>query len=143
MSNAKAHGRLAAALEYLGYLDDRGVAIVSTSPQSLIPHLGQATASGERARDILTHIMAEIPASGDPFPVSLPNQEQGDFWIAYHHQRAAFRAGQLPKGEPSPDDRWEIRIESDLKTWALENGGSKLVRTLLRRARNEALGINL
>lgn len=40
-----------------------------------------------------------------------------------------------PDDEPPADDRLNIRIDTDLKEWCLANGGSRLIRDLLRQAR--------
>jgi len=63
---------------------------------------------------------------------------QSDFWLGYYHQRAEFRAGRLPalpETEPDLDTRYEMRMDADLKAWTKANGGDKLIRALLRTAR--------
>lgn len=40
--------------------------------------------------------------------------------------------------EPAADDRLNVRIDTDLKEWCLANGGSRLIRDLLRQARHDA-----
>lgn len=43
-----------------------------------------------------------------------------------------------PDDEPTADDRLNVRIDTDLKDWCLANGGSRLIRDLLRQARHDA-----
>jgi hypothetical protein len=46
------------------------------------------------------------------------------------------RLGRSDDDEPPADDRLNIRIDTDLKEWVLANGGSRLIRDLLRQARD-------
>lgn len=132
-------GRLLAALEHLGTVErpSRLYEQASITPSYLIHPLSQATATGsERAYDILTPIVGQLPA--DAFSGSLNAEHQGDFGLGYYHQRAELRAGVLPKlpeSEPPADERIELRLDRDLKEWTLANGGGKLIRALLRSAR--------
>lgn len=129
-------GRLLAALEHLGTAERHRLYVqASVAPAALVPALARATESGEAAAELLTPIVAQL--APDAFAGQLGDEEGSDFALGYYHQRAQFRTGALPLDGEEPDlsDRWEIRIEPDLKQWALENGGSRLVRTLLREAR--------
>jgi len=60
--NARILGQLAAALEHLGHLDERGVGGAATSPISLVSPMAHATVSNEAARDMLMPIMASFAA---------------------------------------------------------------------------------
>lgn len=130
-------GRLLAALEHLGATDQprRLYVLASTAPAAMQPAIARASAQ-ETGADLLTPIMAELPP--DAFSRQLSDEESSDFALGYYHQRAEFRAGRLPAlpdKEPDLEERWEIRIEPDLKRWAIEHGGGKLIRALLRAAR--------
>lgn len=130
-------GRLLAALERLGVIDNphRLYELASTTPAYLVAPLNKATAD-DSSEDILLPIMTQLPS--DAFSGALNAEAQSEFALGYYHQRADFRAGllpTLPEEEPAADERWEIRIDADLKQWAMDNGGSKLVRALLRAAR--------
>ena len=54
---------------------------------------------------------------------------------------ALRQANELPgvvnEEEPPADARLDVRLDADLKAWALEHGGSRLIRDLLRQARSE------
>lgn len=133
-------GRLLAALEHLGTPDPRRLyELASVEPVHLVQMLNRVTADGgQEAEEILLPIVAQLPP--DAFAGTLNAEAQSEFALGYYHQRAEFRAGRLPalpESEPDLDDRWEIRIEPDLKRWALDNGGSRLVRALLRTAREQ------
>lgn len=66
--------------------------------------------------------------------------EQGSFHLGLWQQRAEKVQNVLvAKEEANLDARWEIRLESDLKNWALQNGGSGLVRSLLRNYKNATI----
>ncbi len=82
--------------------------------------------------------MAEL--SSDAFDRQLTDEESSDFALGYYHQRAQFSAGRLPalpEAEPDLDMRYELRMDADLKDWTKRNGGDKLIRALLRRARGD------
>lgn len=135
-------GRLLAALEHLQATPQPRQLYVqaSSSPAAMQQSIVRASAT-EAGTDLLTPIMADLPA--DAFARPLTDEEASDFGLGYYHQRAAFRAGRLPKlpdAEPELDARYELRIDADLKVWVKANGGDKLIRALLRdaRARHEA-----
>lgn len=126
-------GRLLAALEHTGYADRRLVTQASEVPALAAPALSRATAQHE---DLLLPIVAQLPP--DAFSRPLSEEEQSAFWLGYYHQRADFRKGVLPvlpEKEPKLEERYELRIDADLKAWVRENGGDKLIRALLRAAR--------
>lgn len=137
-------GRLLAALEHLKAVDNihRLYEQASITPSYLTHPLNQATANGgERAHDILMPIVAQLPP--DAFQGPLTAEHQADFSLGYYHQRAEFCAGRLPKlpeNEPDLDSRYEFRIDADLKAWVKANGGDKLIRALLREARDRHEG---
>lgn len=129
-------GRLLAALEYLKATDQPRQLYVQASshPSAMVPVLAHATASGKA--DILTPIVAQLPENA--FSGELSNEDSSDFALGYYHQRAAFRKGllpELPESEPELEARYEFRIDPDLKAWVKTNGGDKLIRALLRAAR--------
>jgi len=131
-------GRLLAALEHLGHVErpHRLYELASVAPSHLVLSLNRATAAGGHAHDILTPIVAQLPA--DAFSSTLNDTAQSDFALGYYHQRSELRAGQLPtlpNDEPDLDARYELRIDADLRAWTKANGGDKLIRTLLRSAR--------
>ncbi len=129
-------GRLLSALEHLKATNQPRQLYVQASshPEALAPILARATASG--GEDILTPIVAQLPP--DALSGELSNEDQSEFALGYYHQRADFRKGllpSLPETEPDLDTRYEFRIDADLKSWVKANGGDKLIRALLRSAR--------
>lgn len=131
-------GRLLAALEHLeATTQPRQLYVQASShPAALVPVLARATASG--GMDILTPIVSQLPT--DAFSGELSNEEASDFALGYYHQRADFRKGllpTLPETEPDLDTRYEFRVDADLKAWVKSNGGDKLIRALLRSAREQ------
>lgn len=132
-------GRLLATLEHLKAIEHphRMYELASIEPVLLAAPLNRVTATGdERTHDILMPVVAELPP--DAFSGTLNAEQQSAFGLGYYHQRAEFRAGLLPKlpeKEPDLDDRYELRMSTDLKAWTKANGGDKLIRALLRAAR--------
>lgn len=129
-------GRLLAALEHLKATSQPRQLYVQASshPAALAPVLAKATASG--GMDVLTPIVAQLPP--DAFSGAFSDEEASDFALGYYHQRADFRKGllpPLPESEPDLDTRYEFRVDADLKAWIKANGGDKLIRALLRAAR--------
>ncbi len=136
MSTAYQLGRLLAALEHLKATDNprRLYELASIDPIHLAIPLSNATAAG--GEDILLPIVSELPP--DAFSGTLNDTAQSEFALGYYHQRAAFRAGRLPRlpeSEPDLNNRYEFRIDADLKAWIKAHGGDKLIRALLRQAR--------
>lgn len=133
-------GRLLAAIGHLGATGDaqRLYELASVEPSNLVAPLARATAQGDAAQAVLTPILAELEPGA--FDDTLSNEEQSEFALGYYHQRGEFRRGNLPvltNDEPAQDDTLLLRIDGDLKAWTLANGGSKLIRSLLRQARGE------
>ena len=131
-------GRLLAALEHLKATNQPRQLYVQASshPAAMAPVLAKATSAG--GVDILTPIVSQLPA--DAFNGELSNEEASDFALGYYHQRADFRKGllpSLPETEPDLDARYELRMDADLKAWVKANGGDKLIRALLRTAREQ------
>lgn len=134
-------GRLLAALEHLNATSAPRQLYVQASvrPSAMQAALNRATAQG--GEDILMPIVAQLPP--DAFSGELSDEAQSDFALGYYHQRAAFRAGLLPvlpDAEPDLDARYEFRIDADLKAWTKANGGDRLIRALLREARQKHEG---
>lgn len=131
-------GRLAAALERLGALAPNTLYMAYEQPAQLSPLIARAMEKGADAEALLLPLIAQIPSDPNPFEQKLTVEQQSTFGLGYYHQRAEFRAGLLPKlpeSEPDLDDRYELRIDTDLKAWTKANGGDKLIRTLLRAAK--------
>lgn len=137
MRKAYQLGRLLAALDHVGATNDvqRLYELASTEPSQMVAVLGRATTKNEQAQNVLTPILAELEPSA--FDDTLGNEEQSEFALGYYHQRAEFRRGNLPQltmDEPALTERYEFRIDADLKAWVRAHGGDKLVRSLLREA---------
>lgn len=131
-------GRLLAALEHLKATSQPRQLYVQASshPAVLAPVLAKATSAG--GVDILTPIVGQLPENA--FSGELSNEQQSEFALGYYHQRADFRKGllpTLPETEPDLDTRYEFRVDTDLKAWVKSNGGDKLIRALLRSAREQ------
>lgn len=70
------------------YLDDEGVGLASTSPQTMIPAIGQATEHSQAARDELTKVVSEMD---EPWPATMTMEMQSQFWLGYYWQRAEMQ----------------------------------------------------
>lgn len=131
-------GRLVAALEHANVLvSPRSVELAPQQPAvHIAPAIARLASTGRS--DLVADIMAELPPDA---LTTTPLTAEGDYWLGYYHQRAEIRRGAAPgpgipaRAEPELDTRYEFRIDTDLKAWIKQNGGDKLIRALLRAAR--------
>ena len=109
--------------------------------QSIPPLLGVLYAKGKG--ESLTPLVAKI--SPNALGGTFSKDEQGAFAVGYAHEMAHVP---LPESQDDLDEgdveaglnnRWNIRIGTELKEWARSRGGSKLVRRLLEAERAREL----
>lgn len=128
-------GKLFAQLEREGAVEMRAYQLASTHPtQVIVPAFTRLAELGKT--DAIVEVMNELPQ--DAFSVSpLAPDEQAEFPLGYYHEKArGLRAsGEHPDEEEAFTAQLLVRLEPSLKKWAIEHGGSRLVRSLLRTER--------
>lgn len=136
MTNSKGYllGKLFAQLEHEGAVRYQDYQIASMAPTSVIvPAFSRLAEMGKA--DAIIDVMNELPMDAlDGKPLS--PSDQSDFPMGYYQQKARFlRSTEQTDEEEQFTAQLLIRLEPALKKWTIENGGSKLVRTLLRTER--------
>jgi hypothetical protein len=132
-------GRLFALLAQLGVLEqplEQSYHQASTSPPQVIPQaLATVIAAGKE--EALFSLMERLPL--DAFDGPLNRREQGAFALGYTHERTGFP---LPSTEEEQDEegqglteRYEFRVDPQLKEWIKREGGGPFIRALLRNER--------
>ncbi len=129
-------GRLFALLATLEVLDESPEQLyqkaAATPPQVLPAAIAKAIATGKE--EALFPLLNALPL--EAFDSGLNRREQGAFSIGYVHERTG-RPVPLPEEEtddlePELTDRYEFRIDPQLKEWLKTQGGGGFVRTILR-----------
>jgi hypothetical protein len=132
-------GRLFALLAQQGVLEqpaEQCYRQASTSPPQVFPQaLAAAIAAGKE--EALFPLMKQLPL--DAFDGSLNRREQGAFALGYTHERTGFTP---PSIEEEADEegqelteRYEFRVDPQLKEWIKREGGGPFIRALLRNER--------
>lgn len=108
----------------------------STVPPQVMPK-ALATLIEAGKEELLFPLMKQLPL--DAFDGPLNRREQGAFAMGYTHERAGYA---LPSPEDEGDDegqelteRYEFRLDPQLKEWIKLQGGGTFIRTLLRNER--------
>lgn len=138
-------GRLFVLLAKLGGLEqspEQYYRQASTSPPQVIPQaLATVIAAGKE--EALFPLMKCLPL--DAFDGSLNRREQGAFALGYTHERIGFS---LPLTEEEQDEegqelteRYEFRLDPQLKEWIKREGGGPFLRTLLRNERARQISV--
>lgn len=131
-------GRLFASLARLGALEEpaRLYQSASTTPPQVFPQaLAAAIEAGKE--EALYPLMKLLPQ--DAFEGPLNRRELGAFAIGYAHERAGYQGPLLEEEgddlEQELTERYEFRLESQLKEWIKTNGGGAFIRSVLRAER--------
>ncbi|HLG75972.1 MAG TPA: hypothetical protein VKX46_06130 [Ktedonobacteraceae bacterium] len=136
-------GRLFALLAMQGVLEEapeRLFRLASTAPPQVLPKaLAALIESGKE--EVLYPLLGRLPL--DAFDGPLNRREQGAFALGYAHERS----GQpMPLVEEEHDgeeqdltDRYEFRVDAQLKDWIKSNGGGSFIRDILRAERARSL----
>ena len=130
-------GRLLAVFEREGALattPQRAYELASlNSVPVLVPAIAKLNGMGKG--DAIMDIMVELPMNAFSNGV-LTSKEQADFALGYYHERnGVTRLTSLEEDTTAFTDRYEVRMEPDLKQWMLAHGGAQLIRSLLRAER--------
>jgi hypothetical protein len=87
--------------------------------------------------EILFPLLRQLPL--DAFDGSLNRREQGAFALGYAHERTGYP---MPSLEEEHDDeeqglteRYEFRLDPQLKEWVKMQGGGSFIRATLRNER--------
>ncbi len=114
--------------------------LASTAPPQVIPRaLTTMIAAGKE--EVLFPLLSQLPL--DAFSGPLNRREQGAFALGYAHERTGFSP---PPVEEEPDDeeqglteRYEFRVDPQLKEWIKTNGGGTFMRAILRAERESRM----
>jgi len=128
-----AHGALESSPESLYQL-------ASTAPPQVIPRAiaGMIEAGKE---EVLFPLMRQLPL--DAFDGALNRREQGAFALGYMHERSGYSTPlteeERDNDEPDLTERYEFRLDPQLKEWLKIRGGGAFIRNLLRAERITAV----
>lgn len=110
--------------------------LASTAPPQVLPK-ALATAIEAGKEEALFPLMKLLPL--DAFDGPLNRREQGAFAIGYAHERAGYLVPLLDEEgddvEQELTERYEFRVEPQLKEWIKTNGGGAFIRAVLRAER--------
>jgi hypothetical protein len=107
-----------------------------THPPQVIPQaLATVIAAGKE--EALFPLMKHLPL--DAFDGPLNRREQGAFALGYTHERTgiSFPSAEAEQEEDGQEltERYEFRVDPQLKEWIKREGGGPFIRTLLRNER--------
>jgi hypothetical protein len=139
VQNSKGYllGKLFAQLEREGAVRYEDYQVASMSPTNIIVPAFSRLAK-MRKMDAIQDVMLEMPMDAFDGQVLSPS-DQADFPLGYYHEKARWRRPEVDE-EAAFDATLLVRLDSPLKQWTLEHGGSKLVRSLLRAERERQKG---
>jgi hypothetical protein len=102
-------------------------------PQVLSQALATVIAAGKE--EALFSLMECLPL--DAFDGPLNRREQGAFALGYTHERIGFALPEEEQDEEGQEltERYEFRLDPQLKEWIKREGGGSFLRTLLRNER--------
>ncbi len=107
----------------------------ATPPQVIPKALATVIESGKE--ELLFPLMKLLPL--DAFDGPLNRREQGAFAIGYTHERAGYSLSLLEEeGEDEGQElteRYEFRLDPQLKEWIKLRGGGTFIRSVLRNER--------
>lgn len=132
-------GRLFAFLamhEGLPQLAEQLYQQASTVPPQVFPK-ALATVIEAGKEELLFPLMKQLPL--DAFDGPLNRREQGAFAMGYTHERAGYSISSLEdEGEDEAQElteRYEFRLDPQLKEWIKLQGGGTFIRSILRNER--------
>ena len=136
-------GRLFAHLAFQGALEQPPEQLyqqASTAPPQVLPK-ALATLIAEGKEDTIFPLMKHLPL--DAFDGGLNRREQGAFALGYAHERSGYATSVLDEDQDEEaqelTERYEFRIDPQLKEWIKAQGGGAFVRYLLRAERAKTL----
>lgn len=107
----------------------------ATPPQVIPKALATLIESGKE--ELLFPLMKLLPL--DAFDGPLNRREQGAFAMGYTHERAGYSPSSLEdEGEEEVQElteRYEFRLDPQLKEWIKLQGGGTFIRSILRNER--------
>jgi CRISPR-associated protein (Cas_Csd1) len=132
-------GRVFALLARLEVLEGRAEELYQNAsarpPQVLPKAIATAIAAGKGEE--LFPLLSLLPV--EAFDNGLNWREQGAFVIGYAHESTGVvlpkREEESEDGEQGLTERYELRVDPQLKEWLKNSGGGSFVRTLLRTER--------
>ena len=127
---------LLAAQEALESSPEHLYQVASTTPPQIMPKaLARMIEAGKE--EMLFPLMQQLPL--DAFDSALNRREQGAFALGYMHERSGYSAPLIEEerdnDEPDLTERYEFRLDPQLKEWLKTRGGGGFIRTLLRAER--------
>ncbi len=139
-------GRLFAHLASQGVLEQPPEQLyqqASTAPPQVLPK-ALATLIAEGKEDTIFPLMKLLPL--DAFDGGLNRREQGAFAIGYAHERSGYALTAMDEEYDDEEqeliERYEFRIDPQLKEWIKTRGGGRFVRNLLRTERAKNLPLH-
>jgi hypothetical protein len=135
-------GRLFAILAregVLGQSAEQLYQVASTTPPQVIPQaLARLVEAGKEEQ--LYPLMNQLPL--ETFDGPLNRREQGAFAMGYTHERSGYLIAQAEEehdeDEQELTERYEFRLDVQLKEWIKMRGGGPYVRAVLRNERLHA-----
>jgi hypothetical protein len=111
----------------------------STAPPQVFPRAFAAMIAAGK-EELLFPLLQQLPL--DAFDGPLNRREQGAFALGYAHERTGYP---MPSLEEEHDDeeqglaeRYEFRLDPQLKEWVKRQGGGSFIRATLRNERLKA-----
>ena len=108
-------------------------------PQVIPPALATMIAAGKE--EALFPLMRYLPL--DAFDGPLNRREQGAFALGYLHEQSGHPIAREEEEHDSEEqeltERYEFRVDAQLKEWIKANGGGTFIRTLLRTQRAQLM----
>jgi hypothetical protein len=132
-------GRLFALLAMQGALEqpaEQLYQLAATSPPQVIPK-ALATMIEAGKEEAVFLLVKQLPL--DAFDGPFNRREQGAFAIGYAHERLGYVLPELEEehaeDEQELTERYEFRLDPQLKEWIKMSGGGTFIRSLLRAER--------
>ncbi len=135
-------GRLFALLAREGALEQPAETLyqqASTTPPQVLP-MALARLVGAGKEELLYPLMKQLPL--DAFDGPLNRREQGAFAMGYAHERSGYLVATVQEeheeDEQELTERYEFRVDPQLKEWIKARGGGPFIRAALREERSRA-----
>ncbi len=111
----------------------------STVPPQVIPK-ALATMIERGKEEVLFPLLKQLPL--DSFDGPLNRREQGAFAMGYAHERVGYTPPSLEEEHEEEEqdltERYEFRVDPQLKEWIKMHGGGTFMRTILRAQRAQS-----
>ena len=132
-------GRLFTLLATQGVLEktsEQLYQVASTAPPQVFPK-ALATLIEAGREEIIFPLMTQLPL--DAFDGPLNRREQGAFALGYIHEKTGYRLNLMEDEHAEQDtelaERYEFRVDAELKEWIKLRGGGAFIRDILRAQR--------